>query len=106
MLVRPTLTLPRKRGREGESSMRLMFEGEPLYSFFTASLRTFSTPEPYCSVNVAFLAQADCAASAVFWPLSITVICRPLVVTSMVFHLPAAFGIGLTSAKYTIAPVP
>jgi hypothetical protein len=63
-----------------------------------ATVRNLITPWPYWSPS-APSANRPLFTSAVFWPLRVMVICRPLAVTSYVFHLPPAFGIGLTSAK-------
>ena len=52
-----------------------------LYSGLTATLRNLITPSPCCSVNGPSANRPLCS-SAVFWPLSITVICRPLAVIS------------------------
>ena len=97
----------RFRGDERQSCRSSVHQVERinLYSGLTATLRNLITPEPYCSVNGPS-SNRPLRKSTVFWPLSITVICRPLAVISKVFHLPPAFGIGLTSAKLTTAPVP
>src|SRR4029453_9454117 len=52
-----------------------------LYSGLTATLRNFITPSPCCSVNGPSAKRPLCN-SAVFWPLSTTVIWRPLAVIS------------------------
>jgi len=51
------------------------------YSGLTATLRNLITPAPCCSVNGPS-ANRPLWSSAVFWPLRITVICRPLAVIS------------------------
>jgi hypothetical protein len=51
------------------------------YSGLTATLRNLITPSPCCSVNGPSANRPLCN-SAVFWPLSTTVIWRPLAVIS------------------------
>src|SRR5581483_5267556 len=66
------------------------------YKDLICTLRNLIAPAPCCraihpSSNIPF------RSSAVFCPLSTTVMSRPFAVISNVFHLPPAFGIGLIS---------
>src|SRR5689334_21346660 len=67
------------------------------HSGLICTLRNFTVPSPYCSAIGPSLCS-PLRAWAVFCPLNTMARSRPFAVISIVFHLPPAFGIGLTSA--------
>src|SRR4029077_17906304 len=75
------------------------------YSGLISTLRILIAPAPCCRA-IGPSSNMPLRSFAVVCPLSTTVMSRPLAVTSYVFHLPAAFGIGSTSTYRVIAPVP
>src|SRR6476661_2715900 len=66
------------------------------YSGLISTLRILIAPAPCCSA-IGPSSNIPLRSFAVACPLSTTVMSRPLAVTSYVFHLSAAFGIGSTS---------